>query len=386
MESRNELNSFRKVTEYLSERLPQYSKRGTTLVSQKKIKDGFLIYITYHNKTELNPYTQDIKFQILLTKQFPEFPPKIFCMTTFCFPTLFDHRDIFCSIFKRNWSHKKSLADFSNIIGEIISEIPKFISKIKENEESRILFFYGSYDVGCIYNVNDFLFNFNLDLYKIIYYSRKDKNFVKNRYILLTDLYLLLFDIADENHQNYGKLLLWGELNQVTKIKKIDEKDLSDNTIKRKIKISWKTKGKNISIVFSIENKDKTRTEMIKKIQMNADLLKAKFCIFSEDPNKPMSYKDYVKEGLKESADVQNLITLAKYLEELLAKNNSSNTISTLIDVYQKIIEGSCSNNDSVSNEYQEKLRKIISEKHVIEDIKKSNENKELFESTSSFD
>lgn len=106
----------------------------------------------------------------------------------------------------------------SNTIIDIIDKLPEFIAKTEENEQNKILVYYGDYTIDQIYNMNDFMLNAELVFTKVKQRFKKketkNKFVLKDRYIVLTDIYFLLFDPVPDR-KNFAKLLFWGDIRQI---------------------------------------------------------------------------------------------------------------------------------------------------------------------------
>lgn len=379
--------------DYIIESVSQfYLGRGTlnTFFKVTKRTKMLLIHLTYLKNTEYNPSTYDIKFRIDIYKTYPATPPELYCMTTFCFPTLFDHRNILPSVLGHNWVNP-GLMKCSDPIEGIILEIPNFIKKTIENTNNKILIYFGNYNIDRLFDLNDFLMNPQLSLYKIETYSNKDSTKKKNRYIILTEVYALFFNIVNETKMNLGKLIFWGDLRQISKLIEINEKDAQTNKVKEKICLEWKNEGhKKISFTFSLICNAK-RNDFIEAIKLKNSLLKVQFKVFKDDVSKPIQYKEILKAQShsqnKSNKNVKKLIALAKYEEQILENNKSICVIQDLTSIYQAIVEIYSANNDPGYQAYMEKLKTLLSDTSVTNELKKGDgvdECKNLFESTHS--
>ena len=204
-----------------------YLQRGTlyTTFKLQHLSQSLLITLTYKKNTQYNPYPFHIKFRIEITKTYPCTPPEVLCYTTFCYPSLCDHRDLLYSILTHNWIdviEKKS--KLSEPIEEIVKKIPDFLYKIKENEENYILVYFGIYNIDRLYDINDFLVNTKICLYKTYHISSKNNTKIKLRYMLVTDVYVLLFDVINDQKRNLGKLVFIGDIRQISLLSKHDHK------------------------------------------------------------------------------------------------------------------------------------------------------------------
>lgn len=375
--------------EYIIESISNlYLQRGTlnTFFKITKKSKTLLIHLTYIKNTEYNPFSYDLKFRIDLFKTYPFSAPEVYCMSTFCFPSLFDHRNILTSILERNWCNP-GLNKCSDPIEEIVIEIPNFVKKIKENSENKILIYHGIYNIDRLYDLNDFLMNPNLILYTIKTFSNKDPSMTKNRYLILTEIYALFFDIVNEDKKNMGKLIFWGDLRQISKLKEINEKDTNNNTVTEKICIEWKNEHKKIGFTFVFNCKVK-RSIFIQTIKDKNSLLKLKFKLFQDDIAKPVKYNELVAHQPSSISAIKNLRklkALAKYEEKILETYKSINIIKDLTLVYQRIIEILSVGNKNDFKEYMDKLKFLLSDTSIQEELKKNDiktQNENIFEST----
>ena len=114
IERRTQTLTQESMFEYIIESISNlYLQRGTlnTFFKITKKSKTLLIHLTYIKNTEYNPFSYDLKFRIDLFKTYPFSAPEVYCMSTFCFPSLFDHRNILTSILKivsviTNCSHR----------------------------------------------------------------------------------------------------------------------------------------------------------------------------------------------------------------------------------------------------------------------------------------
>jgi len=90
-----------------------------------------------------------------------------------------------------------------------------------------MLVYYGDYEIDKVYDLNDFQMNNELKFFRVKQKIRKEtKIFYKDRYyisdltryIVLTDIYFLLFDPVIES-KNCGRLLFWGDIRQISSFK-----------------------------------------------------------------------------------------------------------------------------------------------------------------------
>lgn len=243
--------------------LSKYSIKSKIIPTFRYLDNGKSLYIIlkFKRKTEYNVYqTSDVYFSIFLDEKFPDILPYVRALSNFSFPTLYDNSNLYHSIniFKDSNINLKS-KDPSMIIEDIITGIPLFLDNIKSNEEKKIFYYYGEYSLDEIYDINDFFFEDNLKFYRVNQII--DKNEFK-RYIILNDVYFLLFDPVPESN-NYAKLVFISDIMLLDEIK--EEK-------KEKIyNFEWINNNKNgsIKMSFRFEEKNFEEFKIIKHYKIN---------------------------------------------------------------------------------------------------------------------
>ena len=154
--------------------------------------------------------TQNISFLLIFPpNNYPSHPPKLLCLTPFCFPHVADGRDLF-SFLVEEW--KENL----NIVS-IIEILPEFIKNYFSNGN---LFFIGKYYLGEKYNLKFFDRN-KCELKYVKENVNINGKFVRlNRLCVISDLFFLLFEYEKLNKNNLT-LIFWSSINNIKSIKKI---------------------------------------------------------------------------------------------------------------------------------------------------------------------
>ena len=391
--------SIKEMYNIIEDKISQiYLQRGTlyTTFKLQHLSQSLLITLTYKKNTQYNPYPFHIKFRIEITKTYPCTPPEVLCYTTFCYPSLCDHRDLLYSILTHNWIdviEKKS--KLSEPIEEIVKKIPEFLYKIKENEENYILVYFGTYNIDRLYDINDFLVNTKINLYKTYHISSKNNSKIKFRYMLVSDIYVLLFDVINDKKRNLGKLVFIGDIRQISLLAKHDYKFNNNNNTTmcdvvnayknyaKQIKIEWRYDKHKVKFVFFLSELH-TRDQLLETLMLKNAIIKAKFKVFHDDHYKPQNYKDLITSMKKPTNNKQldTLIQQAEYQEQLFNSNKSSNIANELFLIYQRIIEIYSSVSDERYKVYKEKLKELITDKTFIglNKVNDDNECKDLFE------
>ena len=228
--------------------LSKYSIKSKLIPTFRFLDNGKTLYIIlkFKRKTEYNIYElNDLYFSITLDDKFPDILPYVRALSSFSFPSLYDNSNLYHSIllFKESNINSKN-KDPSLIIDDIISGIPLFLQNIKKNEENKIFYYYGEYFLDEIYDINDYLSDENLKLYRTSQIVKKNEF---KRFIILNDVYFLLFDpLPDSN--NYAKLVFMSDILLLNDAKKDENGKI--------VHFEWKNnRNEDIKMTFKFEEK-----------------------------------------------------------------------------------------------------------------------------------
>jgi hypothetical protein len=227
----------------------KYSIKSKIIPTFRYIENGKSLYllIKYKRKTEYNVFQSiDLYFSIALDEKFPDSSPYVRALSSFSFPSLNDNSNLYqnITIFKdSNITSKKN--DPFVIIEDIVLGIPMFIENIKLNEEKKKFYYYGEYSLDEIYDINDFFSGKSVEFYRV---NQIIKQNTFKKYIILNDVYFLLFDpVPDSN--NYAKLIF------ISDILLLKNNSIEDNNEKT-VNFEWKNdKNEVIRMCFKFEQK-----------------------------------------------------------------------------------------------------------------------------------
>ena len=258
---------FYEITNQLTSK---YSIKSKLIPSYRFIENDKFLYIIIRliKNTEYNPYKDlDIYFSITLDDKFPESLPIVKCITNFSFPSLYDNSDLYKSIclFKISDTIKKEEEPFS-IIEEVILGLTPFLEKVKKNEEEKNFFYYGEYLLDEIYDINGFFSSQKNEFFRV---NQNIKGEKLNKYIILTDVYILLFDPVPDVF-NYAKLIFFADIMSLNDIK--EEKN------EKLIYLEFNDDNRNIKLCFQFEKK---YDDFIKGKNERINELKSKYKIFN---------------------------------------------------------------------------------------------------------
>lgn len=156
-------------------------------------------------------------------------------------------------------------------------------------------------------------------------FNKKKKDMVKERYIILTDIYFLLFDPVKEN-KNFAKLLFWGDIKQLISLK---GSSFSTDTIT----LDWRNEDNELLIQFHFSFPNISIKEFLDLTTKKILRIKEKFKIFQNDINKPNSEDDDNITNI----NMDKIILMIKFKEDLIEKKHSLNLVKELMNLYQKV-------------------------------------------------
>jgi len=203
---------------------------------------------------------------------------------------------------------------------------------------------------------------FNLELFRVqqVYYdklttthSNKDR-ILKDRYLVLTDIYFLIFEPIPDN-KSFAKLLFSGN---IRKLNSSDNSLISQNTLS----FEWKSDNEQSKVEFIFVFEKGHIYNFLDLAGEKIAFLEDKFKMYQDDLNKPINSID---PELIKNIDIEKLIELAIYKEELLVKNKTINLVRELMTLYQKIIEVYSAKGSSEFEKYLIKLRNLLASKEI---------------------
>jgi len=301
-----------------------------------------------------------LKFIIEVKKDFPDSSPEVFCISNFIFPTLFDNRNLTLSILGNAWKPRNSLE-------ELIESIPLFCERVLENTNNKYLVYYGEYRIDEVYDINNFLSNNELNFFKCVQFLKSKsatssfKQLRKERYIVLSEVYFLLFDPAP-NFKNMAKLIFWGDIRNLT-ITKTD--NYHENEKAHSYVLEWLNDSSSIiSLEILFLNLLASQNFMLNPIQdfidsvdKKSQRLKENFRAFYEDFNKPI---DLI---IKSPASFDNLNSFIKFNENKFLLYKNSFLANSLIMLYKKIYSYYKKFDDFSAKSYEKKIQNLLNNK-----------------------
>ena len=138
------MNKMKTIQEkQIEEEIRSLSKNNSLIPTTiKKIKrNDYYITVTISPtllSSSPRPIKQEVYFLLHIDQTYPFNPPKLYCLTSFSYPSISDGRDLFEEVINEPWSNQYLLV-------EIINSIPKFILDFMNNLEKKKLQLCGQY-------------------------------------------------------------------------------------------------------------------------------------------------------------------------------------------------------------------------------------------------
>lgn len=332
--------------------------QGKLLHETKNINIFYYIFI--YKSTEINPFEADIEMSVEFIENEP---PYVQIMTNFLEPSLYDLKNYFKCLTKRSdyVFNYKYLGKCQIVFQDLISNIQFFLNHLFNCELLKTFIYFGEYDLNHIYHINNFLKNDEIvDFFRV---NRiVNENLFNNiLYIIITELYLLVFE-PENNNKSLGKILFHKKLSEIS-INFEEVYLLSDKKIKKRLKLIIEDIKKGILF----------------KEKYNENYINEKIRIVREDYNwneinnlnttnlyKSINDKEITKQNKenKKDKDEDNSINSAKTWNNLSVVNKN-NKFCTFCYKFEFIFVNKNENDDNIQKEY-DYFKRISIKKLVI--------------------
>ena len=266
---------------------------------QKKLiesnEENYKLELTFPSELILKKF--NVKFLLIIPKEYPKKEPELYCITIFTHPHICDGRNLINDIINREWTYENNIP-----IDFIINKIPKFIIKYSDYTDKSLII--GKYMINHLYP-----FNFLKSL-PIFFHLIPETN----KIITIGDISLCLLELDNEKESKYCKLTFFVNIKEIIEIQ---------------------TKQKNNLIIIKYKSEKST-----KKININSE----KYNIINDILLEKM--KIYKKKlGKIPDIDIKYLEKEIEEKEKELLNKDNKNIIMykekclRLMDIYQQAIE-----------------------------------------------
>ena len=195
MEDKQDNGTFIKkiINKYLNETELKITGKILNYIFDEEI---IIFYCTLNKSSSINPFSSDIylnfEFKANLT-------PYVQILNDFINPTLNDGRNLFfCLTNKHKYIfNNNNLDECEDVFCELIDNIKPFLICIKENIQINTFIYYGEYEKGRVYKINELILNKNtVKFFRIMLINGKEE---KMKYIIITQLYFLIFEPNEDD-------------------------------------------------------------------------------------------------------------------------------------------------------------------------------------------
>ena len=306
-------------------------------------------------------YSNNIHLVLIIHKNFPFNPPKLYFKTKFAFPHLCDGRDFLEDILGSAWVTKYRLID-------IINKIPQFVNEYLKSLNEGYLSLAGKYYLGDKYNLE---FLESLPIYSKRIKEKEEingKHIEVNKLLIVSDLYFCLFEI-DKKHKNSGTLTFWSNIKALITIKRIVKEN--------ECILIWRNKfehKKAYEISIIVPNGE----EIVKLMVQKMESFGVKYNISQK--------KLGTKEGKLPICDIDLIEKNIEELEKKISdKEPKVEDVQKLISLYEKAIEFYSAMNNPRYEHFMKKTQECMKMQiminvtdNKIKEGNDNNDNKEL--------
>ena len=324
--------------------------------SQMNNNNEILIAVTI-NKSLIHFYKEPldiIRFILQIKSTYPETPPLLFCISRFCIPELCDGRDFLEDTLQMKWDKNNCFLKL------IISQIPSFVQRYLDyingnNDINNIILkrkMFGKYYLDSIYDssiIKYIPYLYFESISEIVSIEGKNMN-CEDRKVLITDNFFLLFCTKSLYEIDKLKLIFVGPITSLLYIRQFYKDGV--------VLLKWIIKGKglqsgNYTMQFRTNDGDyivDTLIDNLSKRSINFKVTNKINGNIKREGTVPMVEINLVEE------EVKNLENKIKNKESM-----TKESISILINLYEKAIQYYSALNDKRFENYIKKIHDIYS-------------------------
>ena len=297
-----------------------------------------------------------IRFVLLIKPTYPTTPPLLYCISRFCLPELCDCRDLLEDTLQMKWDSTNCFLKL------IISQIPSFIQRYllyynNNDNNSTDLFakrkFFGKYYLDSIYEITiiKYIPYLYFDVISEIVKIEEDENSmnIEDRKILITDNFVLLFCNKSLYELDQLKLVFIGPITSLIYIRQL----ITDGIVL----LNWIIKGKQNNNFFTMKLRTPDGDYIVDTLIDNLSKRSIKFKVTNKLNG------NIKREGSVPFVEINLVEEEIKHLEKKIndKEEMSKESISILVNLYEKAVQYYSALNDEKFKIYVEKLHKIYS-------------------------
>ena len=295
-----------------------------------------------------------VRFILQIKSTYPETPPLVFCISRFCIPELCDGRDFLEDILQMKWD--KNNCFLKLIISQIPSFVQRYLNYINGNDNINNIIIkrkmFGKYYLDGIYETSiikyiPYLY-FN-PISEIMSFEGKNMN-LEDRTMLITDNFLLVFCNKSLYEIDKLKLIFVGPITSLLYIRQFYKDGI--------VLLKWIIKGKGLqNSNFTMQFKTQDGDYIVDTLIDNLSKRSINFKVTNKiDGN-------IKREGTVPMVEINLVEEEVKNLEQKFTKkeNITKESISILINLYEKAIQYYSALNDKRFEIFIKKIHEIYS-------------------------
>ncbi len=312
----------------------------------------------------LNSDIEKLYFEILLTERFPFQAPQIYCKTKIGFPTIDDKRDVLEEIIQKEWSPNMTIYETIQLIPQFVADL---LLKMQQDDEIKSI---GKWHLGQSYPIKDW----SVGIFKVREETETLDGFqYHDRYIAVYENSFFLFE-PDQKHKGMAKLLSVATLWSLEKIVRNLDMPEYVTFIWRKMedqKDQWVLK-------VEIQNYVEWINLIVKYLKMLEVSVQKKY-----EKKRKILASEVNDKAIKKT----NESVLRKQVEEAEAaveEKINSKSVKNLMDAYQKAIEYYSALDNSLYEEFLNKMTNLFKKEEIQKALSQPEEEEEKVEETPS--
>ena len=292
-----------------------------------------------------------VRFVLLLKPTYPKIPPLLYCITRFCIPELCDGRDFLEDALQMKWDPESCFLKL--IISQIPSFIERYLSYYNNNDGIGDRKMFGKYYLDSIYELTiiKYIPYLYFDVISEVVGNDGTNINLEDRKMLITDNFVLLFCNKSLYELDQLRLIFIGPITSLIHIRQFIKDGI--------VLLKWMVRGKEIANnnIFQMELRTPDGDYIVDTLIDNLSKRSIQFKV----TNKIGS--NIKREGSVPMIEINLVEEEIKHLENKINNKEdiTKESISVLVNLYEKAIQYYSALNDMRFEVYIKKLHNIYS-------------------------
>ena len=292
-----------------------------------------------------------VRFVLLLKPTYPKIPPLLYCITRFCIPELCDGRDFLEDALQMKWDPESCFLKL--IISQIPSFIERYLSYYNNNDGIGDRKMFGKYYLDSMYELTiiKYIPYLYFDVISEVVGNDGTNINLEDRKMLITDNFVLLFCNKSLYELDQLRLIFIGPITSLIHIRQFIKDGI--------VLLKWMVRGKEIANnnIFQMELRTPDGDYIVDTLIDNLSKRSIQFKV----TNKIGS--NIKREGSVPMIEINLVEEEIKHLENKINNKEdiTKESISVLVNLYEKAIQYYSALNDMRFEVYIKKLHNIYS-------------------------